>query len=308
MANCITPVTIEVRNKVTMTAEKIPVPCGKCQPCKMRRVSNWSFRLMQEGKRTTKSFFLTLTYKNPIMSKNGFMTLDKNAVPNFMKRLRNTYRYRAINTNTGRTKYYYDKVPIIKYYAVGEYGSKELKADGTPRMRPHHHLIIFGADQQNILDAWKLGGSSLGYIHFGQVSGASIGYTLKYISKDSQIPKHRNDDRIKEMGTMSKGIGKSYLTPAIKKWHTEDLFLRLYIPLIDGKKAPMPKYYRDRIYTERQRTQLNSWFKYKSPLMQAEKEEQYFKEYGPDWPKFVAEQHLHSFKKMQKNANTSGSF
>lgn len=173
MGQCITP--YQVKKKINPT-ETIPVPCGKCPACMARRVSGWSFRLMQENKNHTSSHFITLTYDTntvPI-SKNGFMSLCKRDIQLFFKRLR-----KASNGI------------LIKYYAVGEYGSKTF--------RPHYHLIMFGVPLDNIQPAWNQG-----QVHYGQLTEASVGYTLKYMCKPKLIPMHRNDDRQPEFSLMSK--------------------------------------------------------------------------------------------------------
>lgn len=174
---CITPLTL--RHK--FTGEWNTFPCGKCPDCLKRRASGWSFRLLQEEKRSSSSAFITLTYDTdhvPITEK-GFMTLCKRDVQLFFKRLR------KLNPEAK-----------IKYYACGEYGSRS--------MRPHYHAILFNADNADVLRAWSLDNKALGSVYFGDVSGASVGYCLKYMSKPAKIPLHRNDDRIKEFSLMSK--------------------------------------------------------------------------------------------------------
>lgn len=52
---------------------------------------------------------------------------------------------------------------------------------------------------------------------------------------------------------MSKGIGASYLSDNIRAWHLADLENRMYCPIEDGKKIAMPRYYKNKIYTEQQR-------------------------------------------------------
>lgn len=93
----------------------------------------------------------------------------------------------------------------VIYYAVGEYGSNYS--------RPHYHIILFNAQQQDVITAWTKDGKEIGSVYFGQVAEASIGYTLKYISKEKRIPLHANDDRQREFSLMSKGIGKNYINP-----------------------------------------------------------------------------------------------
>jgi hypothetical protein len=48
--------------------------------------------------------------------------------------------------------------------------------------------------------------------------------------------------------TMSKNLGIRYIEK-FKKWHKDDL-TRNYVPLMDGKRAPMPRYYKDKIYSQ----------------------------------------------------------
>lgn len=97
---------------------------------------------------------------------------------------------------------------------------------------------------KDILLTWNMGD-----VHFGSVSAASIAYTLKYMMKDSQIPKHSKDDRLKEFRKMSKGLGANYLTDAVYKFHNQrpnDLF----IPLLSGHVIAIPRYYRLRLFSD----------------------------------------------------------
>lgn len=182
MGNCIKPFQVKQDDKV------IPVPCGKCYECFARRISGWSFRLMQQDKHSLTSHFITLTYdtKHIPISPNGFLNLERRALQLFFKRLRklhsNLYKELRVPNQQRRP---------IKYYAVGEYGSL--------RKRPHYHIIIFDCFIELIAKAWKFG-----EVHYGTVSEASVGYTLKYMSKPSKIPEHQRDDRQKEFSLMSK--------------------------------------------------------------------------------------------------------
>lgn len=87
----------------------------------------------------------------------------------------------------------------------------------------------------------------MGSVHFGQVTGASIGYTLKYICKRCVIGLADWDDRVPAFQLMSKGMGKAYLTDSMIRWHRSDMDNRLYCT-IDGKKITLPRYYKERIY------------------------------------------------------------
>jgi len=205
----------------------MPFPCGKCPACVRRRVSGWAFRLNKQSEQSNSAHFVTLTYNDEHIkkTKNGFETLVKKDVQDFFKRLRKLTKQK------------------ISYYAVGEYGDTGE--------RPHYHIILFNANPKIVENAWKLNDTSLGNVHFGDVGDASVGYTLKYISKDKKIPQFNGDDRQKEFALMSKGLGAGYLTENMVKWHTKgNIENKVYLPLKDGKKAAMPRYYKDKIYDQ----------------------------------------------------------
>ncbi|QCS37362.1 replication initiation protein [Tortoise microvirus 93] len=210
----------------------LPVPCGKCPPCCERKSNAWQFRLLQQEKVSDSAAFITLTYNTdhvPI-SKRGYMTLDKTDFQKFMKRLRKLHPF--------TTK--------ISYYAVGEYGSTTF--------RPHYHAIIFNCDLTQIQKAWTNPKTNkpIGECHAGSVTGASIAYTCKYLSKGKIIPVHANDDRLPEFSLMSKKLGANYLTPAAIEYHKADI-TRNYVTLEGGVKIAMPRYYREKIYNDEER-------------------------------------------------------
>ena len=54
---------------------------------------------------------------------------------------------------------------------------------------------------------------------------------------------------------MSKGIGENYLHPEVVKYHTQTI-KNCYVRNDAGFKITMPKYYKDKIYTEQQRKDI----------------------------------------------------
>lgn len=211
-----------------------PCPCGKCAACYARRASAWSFRLMQEEKSSINAHFITLTYDRLHLnrSKANLPTLSKRDCQLFYKRLRKLHSKKGSN------------LPPLRYYHVGEYGGKTW--------RPHYHAIIFNCDLKLIQSAWTcpITKSHIGEIHYGTVTGASAGYCLKYMSKVSRIPRFKGDDRQPEFALMSKGLGKSYLTPQMIRYHLNDPYNKLYCSLPDGIKLSMPRYYKQKIYDQ----------------------------------------------------------
>lgn len=125
----------------------------------------------------------------------------------------------------------------LKYYAVGEYG--------TQNNRPHYHAIIFNCkNPDHYNESW-----GLGQIHVGQVTGDSIAYTMKYIDKPGVRRLHARDDRELEFPLMSKGLGANYLSPEIIHYHKSDLS-RMYVTKEGGHRVALPRYYRQKIYTD----------------------------------------------------------
>lgn len=226
---------------------------------------------MQEQKVSTSSYFITLTYDTlsvPI-TKRRRMGLYKRHLQLFFKRIRRVHD-RARRDMAQKPK-------SIKYYAVGEYGGRTK--------RPHYHCIVFNIIPELLLskrDELALKMSNYdgktevrikqwkdGHCTIGQVTEASVGYTLKYISKGRTIPEYPGDDRVPEFSIMSKRLGANYLTKATIRWHTNDVEQRVYCIVPGGIKISMPRYYKDRIYSSEQRGKIAGYFEAKLAEEQA---------------------------------------
>lgn len=255
------------------TGQVIIFPCGKCHVCYQRRIAGWSFRLSKEGTAASSSFFVTLSYNDefvPLSPENN-LTLKKRDTQLLFKRLR------KVSGHTSPRK--------IKYYVCGEYGDKFE--------RPHYHIILFNVELETLIGPVyalqvELGNIPLdgkykfpseiwgnGHITIGEVSEQSIAYTLNYMLKTRKIPYGTWDDRKPEFSTMSKGIGTNYLTPEIIAWHKADLLNRLYLPILGGGKVALPRYYRDKIYTESELEVINPFLqdKFKTEWLEENLEE-----------------------------------
>lgn len=227
---CLTPININ-KTKVVHYAQDTfhvqQVPCGSCLECKKQRVNSWFVRLLAQLKASDNAYFITLTYDDEKLpySDNGLMTLNYRDVQLMFKRLRKRQK-------SGKK---------ISYFCAGEYGSKTH--------RPHYHMLVFNVDNFNDIDMlWDHG-----FVHYGDVEERSIYYTLKYTLK-STFQKHNldpDDDRIRERALMSKGIGLGFLTPAMKKYYNDDVTRP--ITYLDGQKIPLPRYYRDKLFTDAQK-------------------------------------------------------
>lgn len=225
MAQCLTPYRLK-------TGED--VPCGRCGECLKRRANGWSFRLQEHNKWVHSAHFVTLTYDPEVvpLTKSGMMTLKKRDCQLYFKRLR-----KLLKTQGHEHK--------VSYYICGEYGSKTN--------RPHYHAIIFNATLDAIAEAWKLDGKELGHVHIDECNGATINYTIKYMSKPHRVPMFAGDQRTSEFSLMSKGLGLSYVNDPAKAFHyvTRSGLLdidksRMYLIMPGGFKTAMPRYYKQK--------------------------------------------------------------
>lgn len=267
---CITPVTLKREKPLTNIFRKDSgftdvVPCGNCPVCLSNRSSGWAFRLLQETKHSSSSAFITLTYDDKNVpwidtETDTLQTLVKKDFQDFMKRLRKQILaddikerpklVQRVLTAKGNPAYYKDGKPKykslrqIKYYACGEYG-------GVTE-RPHYHAVIFNMPlkytQVNnfLMKAWNQG-----FVHLGRAEIGSITYVVKYVMKSIDITRH--DNRQSEFALMSKGLGIDYLSKAMLAFARNEK--SAMCTLEGGKKFPMPRYYKDKIFTETEK-----WF------------------------------------------------
>lgn len=170
--------------------------------------------------------FITLTYANTHLPSGS--NLDKRDIQLFFKRLRKTLAIGKSQSNN-----YLPDQPI-RYICVGEYG--EL------RQRPHYHLLLFNApDNKTIEQTWNMG-----RVSSTPITTARIRYVFKYISKPKQ---GLSFGRTKEFQLTSKGIGANYLTPRMIEYHNRAIE-NCYITKPDGFTLSIPKYYKNKLYTE----------------------------------------------------------
>lgn len=235
--SCSYPITIRDKLKGTdVNPRMILVPCGKCINCIQRKRSDWSFRLLQEHKISTKSTFLTLTYNEANLPKDS--KLVKKDLQNYFKRVR------TLNND-------------LKYYAVGEYGTEGL--------RPHYHAIVFNCDSDTLVNQWHSTKGTdknvLGFVACDTVTEASIHYVTGYVvSKHGKIDEKTgkaintwSPADIKPFALMSKGLGKIYLKHNTK-FHKSNFTTETTKE--GGQKQLIPRYYRDKIFSDTEKKML----------------------------------------------------
>jgi hypothetical protein len=242
-------------NSIKLKDLEFRVPCGKCLPCQKKRRSEWSLRLEHEYLFSDSAFFITLTYNDYHIprTKEGYQTLHKKHLQNYIKRLRNDHVKYVSQYFKCSKKDVKHKAKPLRYYAVGEYGTKTR--------RPHYHLILFNMDIANLAPLtkqWKAG-----FADVGTVTSASINYVTKYMFKQFN---RKTDKRIPPFSIMSKGrkltpeqklqglkeygiIGHEYLNHyGVHHIESESLEVRDQ----NGHVRRLPKAYLRRLFTNKE--------------------------------------------------------
>jgi len=203
---------------------RLTVPCNLCPVCLQNKRADWSFRLNEELRTARNAWFLTLTYSDKtIPSDYG---LSKRDLQLFHKRLR-----KQIAKHNGYK---------MRYYAVGEYG--------TETRRPHYHGIYYNIPlkvMDEIENIWQNGQT-----HFGTCTPASIHYVTKYVIQE----KTEEQEKENPFALMSRrpALGSNYL-PRNEETHIKAL--HGYV-VNNGFKQKIPKYYKDKIFTESEREKI----------------------------------------------------
>jgi hypothetical protein len=227
-------------NSIKLKDLEFRVPCGKCLPCQKKRRSEWSLRLEHEYLFSDSAFFITLTYNDYHIprTKEGYQTLHKKHLQNYIKRLRNDHVKYVSQYFKCSKKDVKHKAKPLRYYAVGEYGSKTR--------RPHYHLILFNMDIANLApltNQWKAG-----FADVGTVTSASINYVTKYMFKQFN---RKTDKRTPPFSLMSKKpiIGQAYLENyGVHHIESESLEVRDQ----NGHVRRLPKAYLRRLFTNKE--------------------------------------------------------
>lgn len=167
-------------------------PCGRCLHCRINKAREWKNRLLLEETQHDDTCFVTFTFSDDWLPHPG--CVDPHTMGNLLKRLRK---------RTGVK---------IRYYGVGEYGSKTW--------RPHYHIALFGVGRNHIKEieaSWPFG-----FTYVGELNRHSAGYIVGYVTKGLTRPK---DTRLKglspEFANMSKqdgGIGIGAVKKIIKMY------------------------------------------------------------------------------------------
>lgn len=307
--------TFQIKNQKAITnplAEKyFDVPCGRCYACRVNYINSWNFRLLVEGRTNSPSFFITLTYEDQ------FIRFAENLEPTTYKRdIQLLWKNLRKKTN--------DK---FKYYAVSEYGERT----GRPHF---HVLIFGLKEVDLIRQLWKYGFVHIGRVTHESIRytlGYMKKKAYDYEEKTRELKSdHKKEDRInlrdlvvnddpmfysieeltdikeiklgkvntelkereKEKSYVSNGIGDGYLIDKNINYHLNNMID--FVKLPGGSVISLPRYYRDRIFNDKEKDYLNKL------KMEYFMENEEFKE--DKWKKYMNRQRIfyHNMKNQKK--------
>lgn len=207
------------------------LPCGQCIGCRAQRARMWALRAVHEAEMHDKNCFLTLTYDNENLPKDGSLNMEDWQL--FAKRLR-------------------ERCGRFRFLMCGEYGERTF--------RPHYHACVFGLDfvetrvrlprsrgnplwtSSVVLESWQKG-----HISIGELTYESAEYVARYVMKKltgerSVIYGERRPPFLN--ASRRPGLGSSWLERYISDVYPSDE-VRL-----DKRKFRPPRFYDDRLSRE----------------------------------------------------------
>ena len=217
---CIKPITI---------GENV-VNCGHCYACRVNYTTEWALRLIYELSTNSAASFLTLTYDNehyPIDC-----GLHKEDLQKFFKRLR-------INIK----RKYHEFAPKIRYYGVGEYGSRTK--------RSHYHAIVFGLDNYNDehrdlvrkswtnCEPWLFDKDRGRKSAMQEVTPEDIAYVTGYVQKklSGELAKEEYGEKQPPFSICSQGLGLDF---ALKN---RERLINNGFTFFKGHRVGIPRYF-----------------------------------------------------------------
>lgn len=219
----------------------VPIGCQKCMECRKQKKREWQIRLLEDIKTNKNGHFITLTFSNESiteLSKEIPKELEGYDIDNAIATL-------AMRRFLERWRKEYKK--SVRHWMVTELGHKNTE-------HLHMHGIIWTDEKtEQIRKHWKYG-----YIWDGYekkrtyVNDATVNYITKYIHKVDKIHKE-----YKSIILTSPGIGGNYTNTInsrnnkFKEGETDETYRTR-----SGHKIAMPIYWRNKIYSEKEREEL----------------------------------------------------
>lgn len=219
--------------------ELLQIPCGSCGSCLKQKSRNWAFRILQECKKFDNNYFITFTYSDENIPKDGNLIHDE--ISKFNKKLKTDLNRKNIKSD-------------FRFYGVGEYGEHTL--------RPHYHVIYFNLNLPDLVfrNYDKQGNAiyeskflenewNKGIIYIGSVSVSSACYVARYCDKKQSLSFSQKEylksiGWVPEFSCMSRrpGIGSDSFDFIFNEFKNGCFHL-----FTDKNRFSIPKYYLDKI-------------------------------------------------------------
>ena len=225
----------------------ISVGCGWCEECRKKLANEWRIRLYEEYKENNKAEFVTLSF-----SPEGIRKLEEEIIEKKYKGIEgeeidvNLLASYAIRMYTERWRKKYKTAQ--RHWIITELGHKNSE-------RIHLHGIIWNTTdtpgdefKKDIEEKWQYGTVYIGKY----VNEKTINYITKYITKLDTYHKG-----YKQKIITSKGIGKAYInSEQAKRNQYRGEETNTTYKTENGYIIELPRYYKDKIYTEEQKSKL----------------------------------------------------
>ncbi len=212
---------------------QVKAKCGYCSECRKEKFNNWKIRLIEECKKWNTIHFVTLTFNEEARIRYEKLAEESEEVNKNKAQSKMAIRHWLENIRKTKKK-------MGKHFLINEIGEKG---------RLHLHGILFGFTEQEIRK-WERNG----FVYIGEyVNEKTINYISKYMLKEDNLHPDFNQNIF-----ASPGIGASYVNEyrveqhhRIKNGQMDDKYI-----LRSGAKITLPKYLRNKIYTDEEREQM----------------------------------------------------
>lgn len=211
----------------------IPTKCGCCIECRKEKQREWRVRL-EEELRSNFGYFTTLT-----ISPEGIKEIEEKTNLKWEENP-NEIATKGLRLFLERVRK--DIGKSIKHWCVTELGEK--------KDRIHLHGIFFGQKSAELIRKhWKYGFVFIG----GYCNSRSVNYMTKYMLKVDI-----NHPSFKQIVLASAGIGAGYMDRLDYLWQKQN-YKNINVATYtfrNGTKMAMPKYYKNKIFTEKEREKM----------------------------------------------------
>lgn len=220
----------------------VAIGCQRCQECLRQKSNSWKIRLYEEIKSDKTGIFITLTF-----SDQSILTLTKDLKEHNYEgyQLDNAIATLATRRFLERHRKKYRKA--LKHFLITELGHT-----GTENI--HLHGILFTQlKTKELEELWHYGFIWNGYDKTKTyVNEETINYITKYITK---VDKDHTEYRGKIL--TSPAIGANYInTPNARQNTYNETKTKETYTTKTGHKQALPIYYRNKLFTEKQRENL----------------------------------------------------